>query len=45
MRNIDGTLTLISDNPLYPPKNIDRADLPQTAIIGRVVYAFNGRNI
>lgn len=45
MRNLDGTLTLISDNPRYPQRTIDRAALPETAIIGRVVFAFNGRNI
>lgn len=45
MRNMDGTITLISDNTRYPPRTIDRADLPETAVIGRVVFAFNGRNI
>ena len=45
MRNIDGTLTLISDNPRYPQRSVNKADLPLTAVLGRVVYAFNGRNI
>jgi len=45
MRNLDGTLTMISDNPAYPPSTVDRADLPDTAIIGRVVFAFNGKTL
>jgi phage repressor protein C with HTH and peptisase S24 domain len=44
-RNLDGTLTLLSDNPQYQPRTIDRADLPQSAVIGRVVYVFNGNSI
>lgn len=44
-RDIDGTLTMLSDNPLYQPRTIKRSDLPQTAIIGRVVYVFNGRGV
>ena len=45
MRGLDGTLTLISDNPRYPQRTIKRSDLPGTAVIGRIVYAFNGREI
>ena len=44
-RDIGGTLTMLSDNPLYQPRTINRADLPQTAIIGRIVYVFNGKGI
>lgn len=41
--NLDGTYSLISDNPLYPPKNVPREDMDRAEIIGRVVYALNGR--
>ena len=41
--NIDGTYTLLSDNPLYPPKTVPREDMDRAEIIGRVVYALNGR--
>lgn len=44
-RDIGGTLTMLSDNPLYQPRTINRTDLPQTAIIGRIVYVFNGKGI
>lgn len=41
--NLDGTYTLLSDNPLYPPKTIPREDMDRAEIIGRVIYALNGR--
>jgi phage repressor protein C with HTH and peptisase S24 domain len=44
-RNLDGTLVLHSDNKLYEPMRIRRDDLPLTAIVGRVVYVFNGRGV
>ena len=44
-RNIDGTLTLISDNSRYAPVTVTAADMERTEILGRVVYAFNGNAI
>ena len=44
-RNIDGTFTLLSDNPLYPPINVPRDDMDRTEIIGRVVFVLNGRSL
>lgn len=44
-RNLDGTLTLISDNPKYLPRNVDRASLETLKIIGRVVYVFSGKYV
>ncbi len=44
-RNLDGTLTLISDNPKYLPKAIDKSDLESMKVIGRVVYVFSGNSI
>jgi transcriptional regulator with XRE-family HTH domain len=44
-RNLDGTLVLHSDNKLYEPMRIRRDDLPLTAIVGRVVYVFNGSGV
>lgn len=41
-RNLDGTITLLSDNPRYPPQKITQDVLERTTIIGRVVYTFNG---
>lgn len=44
-RNLDGTLTLLSDNERYQPKVIDRATLDSMKVIGRVVYVFSGSTI
>ena len=41
-RNLDGTITLLSDNTKYPPQKITQDILERTTIIGRVVYTFNG---
>lgn len=41
--NLDGTYTLLSDNPLYPPKIVPREDMDRAEVLGRVVYALNGR--
>ncbi len=41
-RNLDGSLTLLSDNPLYESVRISAADMERTTIIGRLVYVFNG---
>ena len=45
MRNLDGSLTLISDNPIYPPAKVSKVEMQQTQIIGRVVYVFNGKSL
>lgn len=42
-RNLDRTLTLISDNPRYQPRTIPREELDGACIIGAVVYVFSGR--
>lgn len=42
-RNIDRSLTLISDNKAYESIRVDADTLERTEIIGRVVYSFNGR--
>lgn len=41
-RNLDGTILMLSDNPLYRPQTIDKATMETTTIIGRVVYVYNG---
>lgn len=41
-RNIDGTLTLISDNRRYQPMTVRPEDMERTEILGRVIYCFNG---
>lgn len=41
-RNLDGTLTLLSDNQIYQPQHVDRATLERTTVVGRVVYVYNG---
>lgn len=41
-RNFDRSLTLISDNPRYRERTIDKESLDGATIIGRVVYIFNG---
>lgn len=40
--NLDRSLTLLSDNPHYPPQKIDRSLLDSATVVGRVVYIFNG---
>lgn len=42
-RNIDRTLTLISDNQRYKPQTISREHLDAACVIGAVVYVFSGR--
>ena len=42
-KNIDRTLTLISDNPHYPPQRISRDALSSIVIQGRVVYVLKGQ--
>lgn len=42
-RNLDRTLTLLSDNTHYPPKTIDRSVLETVTVVGAVVYVFSGR--
>lgn len=37
-RRLDGTIELISDNPLYPPEAVGPAALEQLRVVGRVVY-------
>ena len=43
VRNFDGSITLISDNPQYPPTQVPRELLENAKVIGRVVYIFNGQ--
>lgn len=45
MRNFDGTITLLSDNPKYPPQTIPREMMESATVIGRVVFVFNGKEI
>lgn len=44
-RNLDGTITLLSDNPRYPPQCVSPDVLERTVIIGRVIYTFNGLSL
>lgn len=44
-RNLNGSVTLISDNPRYQPATISAGELENAEVIGRVIYAFNGRKI
>lgn len=44
-RNIDGSLTIISDNPAYHPVTIKRTDLQNAKILGKIVFVFNGSAI
>lgn len=41
-KNLDRTLTLLSDNPRYPPQKISREDLESVVVQGRVVYVLKG---
>lgn len=43
-RELDGSVTLISDNPRYAPYHLPAEALASTRVIGRVVYIFNGHN-
>ena len=45
LRNIDGSISLISDNPKYPPQLVEKELLNSFTIIGRVVYVLNGEYI
>jgi len=38
MRNVDGTVDLISDNPVYPVQKINQVDLDGLHIAGRVFW-------
>ena len=40
-RNIDGSITLISDNPLYNPQTVPRALLESVTVSGRVLVQMN----
>lgn len=42
-RNLDGSLLVISDNPLYKTQTLSKDLLEMTTIIGRVVYVYNGK--
>ena len=44
-KNLDGTLTLLSDNPLYPPQKLDRATLETVKIEGRVVLVLKVESV
>lgn len=39
----DGTVTLISDNQLYPPEEVPAAEVPEIRFAGRVMWF--GRSI
>lgn len=39
-RSLDGSITLISDNPTYTPMHIKREFLENARVVGRVVFAF-----
>lgn len=45
MRNFDGSLTLISDNPKYPPQTVPREALDSARVLGRVIFVFNGKEL
>lgn len=45
MRNFDGTITLISDNPRYPPQTVPRELLDSARVLGRVIFVFNGKEL
>lgn len=40
-RNLDGTLTLLSDNKHYPPMHVPKAMMPSLRVLGRVVRQVN----
>lgn len=42
-RNIDRTLTLLSDNARYQPRTITRDQLEGSCVIGAVIYVLSGR--
>jgi len=44
-RRIDGSLTIKGDNPASDAYQISRKDLDMVRIIGRVVWAWNGRKL
>lgn len=41
----DGPLLIISDNPLYRPITVDNGQRDELRILGRVVWAWNGRKL
>lgn len=45
LRNFDGSITLISDNPSYPPQKVPKELAQSACVIGRIVYVFNGKYI
>lgn len=42
-RNLNSTLTLISDNAAYRPKEITRAEMESVRVVGCVVYVLSGK--
>lgn len=44
-RRTDGTLLMLSDNKLYEPQTISKADLPTFRVRGRVVLVWNARKV
>lgn len=43
MRNLDGSITLISDNDSYPVQHISKEVLSSAKVMGKVVYILNGK--
>lgn len=42
-RNLDATITLLSDNSNYEPMKLDRATMENVQVVGCVVYVFSGK--
>lgn len=37
-RRLDGSMTVLSDNPRYPPETVSAADFKHLRIIGQVIW-------
>lgn len=42
-RNLDATITLLSDNPAYEPMKLDPTTMENVQVVGCVVYVFSGK--
>lgn len=42
-RNLDATMTLLSDNSAYEPMKLDPATMENVQVVGCVVYVFSGK--
>ena len=44
-RNLDGSITLLSDNRLYEPIRVEKDELEGLGVHGKVIHIFNSRSV